>query len=151
VSAALALVELLGPVRFSHWGPDGSPVGKPQRSPWVTVNAVSQSQTRNTSNVLKWMASDKLIKEFELTIGVEQAVALGGRASILFSASSYRAIEGNRPTFSILNEALALDTLISTPNGWTTMGELEAGDEIFGSEGAVTKVIAAKPVQYDRD
>lgn len=104
VAAALALVELLGPVRFSHWGSDGQPIGKPQRSPWVTVNAVSQSQTRNTSNVLKWMASDKLIKEFDLVIGVEQAVALGGRAHIIFSASSYRAVEGNRPTFSILNE-----------------------------------------------
>lgn len=104
VAAALSLVEMLGPVRFSHWGSDGQPVGKAQRSPWVTVNAVSQSQTRNTSNVLKWMASDKLIKEFDLVIGVEQAVALSGRASILFSASSYRAIEGNRPTFSILNE-----------------------------------------------
>ena len=104
VSAALALVEMLGPVRFSHWGSDGQPVGKPQRSPWVTVNAVSQSQTRNTSNVLKWMASDKLIKEFDLVVGVEQATALKGRASILFSASSYRAVEGNRPTFSILNE-----------------------------------------------
>lgn len=104
VAAALALVEMLGPVRFSHWGPNGEAVGKQQRSPWVTVNAVSQSQTRNTSNVLKWMASPKLIKEFDLVIGVEQAVALGGRAHIIFSASSYRAVEGNRPTFSILNE-----------------------------------------------
>ena len=104
VAAALALVELLGPVRFSHWGIDGQPVGKPQRSPWVTVNAVSQAQTRNTSNVLKWMCSDKLIKEFDMTIGVEQAVALKGPAHLVFSASSYRAVEGNRPTFSILNE-----------------------------------------------
>ena len=104
VAAALALVEMLGPVRFSHWGSNGEAVGKQQRSPWVTVNAVSQSQTRNTSNVLKWMASPKLIKEFDLVIGVEQAVALGGRAHIIFSASSYRAVEGNRPTFSILNE-----------------------------------------------
>lgn len=70
----------------------------------MTVNAVSQAQTRNTSNVLKWMASDKLIKEFDLVIGVEQATALKGRASIMFSASSYRAVEGNRPTFSLLNE-----------------------------------------------
>lgn len=104
IAAAIALVEMLGPVRFSHWDSDGRPVGKRQRSPWVTVNAVSQSQTRNTSNVLKWMASDKLVKEFDLVIGVEQATALKGRASIMFSASSYRAVEGNRPTFSILNE-----------------------------------------------
>lgn len=104
VAASLALVEMLGPVRFSHFDHNGTPVGRQQRSPWVTVNAVSQSQTRNTSNVLKWMASDKLIAEFDLVIGVEQAIALGGRASILFSASSYRAVEGNRPTFSILNE-----------------------------------------------
>ncbi|MDN6377687.1 MAG: hypothetical protein L0K10_01925 [Brevibacterium aurantiacum] len=151
VAASLALVEMLGPVRFSHWGADGDPAGKPQRSPWVTVNAVSQTQTRNTSKVLQWMATDKLVKEYELVIGVEQATALKGQASIVFSASSYRAVEGNRPTFSILNEALALDTPIPTPRGWTTMGALEAGEEIFGSDGAPTRVTAAKPIQHDRD
>lgn len=95
---------MLGPVRFSHWGADGDAVGKPQRNPWITVNAVRQDQTRNTSLAVRWMASDKLIKEYDVAVQSEQVTALGGRARIQFSASSPRAMEGNRPTFSLLNE-----------------------------------------------
>src|ERR1035437_8049238 len=37
-------------------------------------------------------------------------------------------------------KALALDTPIPTPTGWTTMGELQVGDEVFDNHGAPTKV-----------
>lgn len=104
LSAALCLAELLGPVRFSHWDEAGDPVGAPVHIPYVTVNAVSAEQTRNTSDVLRWMVSDKLKKEYDLQLGVERVTALGGRAQMVFAASSYRAVEGKRPTFSLLGE-----------------------------------------------
>lgn len=44
LAAALALVELCGPVRFSHWDSNGNPVGKPCHAAWVQVAAVSQEQ-----------------------------------------------------------------------------------------------------------
>jgi deoxycytidine triphosphate deaminase len=40
-------------------------------------------------------------------------------------------------------KALALDTEVPTPSGWTTMGQLEIGDIVFTERGAPTVVIAA--------
>ena len=39
-------------------------------------------------------------------------------------------------------KALALDTEVPTPDGWTQMQYLEVGDEVFGSDGRPTKVVA---------
>ena len=47
-------------------------------------------------------------------------------------------------------KALALDTLVPTPAGWITMGELRDGDMVFGSDGKPCKVLNAWPVRYDR-
>jgi deoxycytidine triphosphate deaminase len=42
----------------------------------------------------------------------------------------------------IEGKALALDTEVPTPAGWRTMGDLEAGDEVFDPDGAPTRVTA---------
>ncbi|HEY4190833.1 MAG TPA: dCTP deaminase [Candidatus Limnocylindrales bacterium] len=47
-------------------------------------------------------------------------------------------------------KALALDTPIPTPFGWTTMGELEPGDLVFDEAGVATTVVAATPPMLDR-
>jgi hypothetical protein len=47
-------------------------------------------------------------------------------------------------------KALALDTPIPTPNGWTTMGEVQVGGEVFDEHGRPCTVIAATPVMHDR-
>jgi DNA segregation ATPase FtsK/SpoIIIE-like protein len=47
-------------------------------------------------------------------------------------------------------KALALDTPIPTSNGWTTMGEIQVGDEVFDEHGQRCAVIAATPVMHDR-
>lgn len=104
LAAALALVEMVGPSQFSHFDDSGEPVGVPHSNAYVTVSAVSESQTRNTADVMQWMVSDLLKSEYGLSVGVERMSACSGRAQIVFSASSFRSIEGRRPTFSILNE-----------------------------------------------
>jgi replicative DNA helicase len=43
-------------------------------------------------------------------------------------------------------KALALDTPIPTPKGWTTMGELTVGQEVFAADGTPTEVVFATPV-----
>lgn len=48
-------------------------------------------------------------------------------------------------------KALALDTPMPTPTGWTTMGELREGDLVFGSAGKPTKIIAKSEVFLDHD
>ena len=47
-------------------------------------------------------------------------------------------------------KALALDTPIPTPDGWTTMGEIQVGGEVFDEHGHACTVIAATPVMHGR-
>jgi replicative DNA helicase len=50
-----------------------------------------------------------------------------------------------------MGKALALDTPIATPAGWTTMGEIEVGDEVFDDRGRVCSVDHVSPVYTDHD
>jgi hypothetical protein len=52
--------------------------------------------------------------------------------------------------FSGSGKALALDTPIPTPTGWSDMGSLMPGDKVFDENGKPCKVVFATPVQYDR-
>jgi replicative DNA helicase len=47
-------------------------------------------------------------------------------------------------------KALALDTPVPTPAGWTTMGELRAGDQVFDESGAVCNIVHAFDVLHGR-
>ena len=47
-------------------------------------------------------------------------------------------------------KALALDTALPTPSGWTTMGEIRVGDELLGADGRPTRVVAATGVMAGR-
>lgn len=44
-------------------------------------------------------------------------------------------------------KGLSLDTIIPTPDGYTTMGEIKVGDELFNALGEVTTVIAKSEVK----
>lgn len=46
-------------------------------------------------------------------------------------------------------KALALDTPIATPTGWSTMGDLKPGDVVFDEKGRPTSVIGVSPVMFD--
>jgi hypothetical protein len=47
-------------------------------------------------------------------------------------------------------KALDCATPILTTRGWSTMGELKDGDEVFAPDGHPTKVIQAHPIRFDR-
>lgn len=49
-----------------------------------------------------------------------------------------------------LGKALALDTPLPTPDGWTTMGEVAVGDQLIAADGTPTTVTAAFEVMDDR-
>jgi phage terminase large subunit-like protein len=46
-------------------------------------------------------------------------------------------------------KALALDTPIPTPNGWTTIGALKVGDVLFGGDGFPCDVVELHPIHED--
>ena len=49
-----------------------------------------------------------------------------------------------------VGKALALDTPLPTPDGWTTMGEVEVGDILFDETGAPCRVTGATDVMINR-
>ncbi|HYN96375.1 MAG TPA: replicative DNA helicase [Pilimelia sp.] len=49
-----------------------------------------------------------------------------------------------------LGKALALDTPLPTPAGWTTMGEVQVGDQLLGADGRPTTVLRAFAVLLGR-
>src|SRR5215472_5439916 len=48
-------------------------------------------------------------------------------------------------------KALALNTPVPTPEGWTTIGEIQPGDQVFDGRGRVTAVTATSEVFNDHD
>jgi hypothetical protein len=77
-------------------------------------------------------------------------------APVVIGTSRGRAVAGSAEDTYLLaapprsGKALALDTPVPTPAGWTTMGELRDGDVIFGFDGQPVKVLRAWEVRYDR-
>ncbi|GAA5123913.1 replicative DNA helicase [Pseudonocardia adelaidensis] len=49
-----------------------------------------------------------------------------------------------------LGKALALDTPLATPDGWTTMGEAAVGDLLLDADGRPTRIVAATEVLHGR-
>lgn len=52
---------------------------------------------------------------------------------------------------SQVGKALDIDTPIPTPDGWTTMRNIQAGDVVFDEEGRPCRVTFATEVQHDRE
>ncbi|MGB2699425.1 MAG: DnaB-like helicase C-terminal domain-containing protein, partial [Candidatus Phosphoribacter baldrii] len=49
-----------------------------------------------------------------------------------------------------MGKALALDTPLATPTGWTTMGQVAVGDQGLGADGHPTRVVGATDVMVGR-
>jgi replicative DNA helicase len=49
-----------------------------------------------------------------------------------------------------VGKALALNTRLPTPTGWTTMGDVAVGDWLLGGDGEPTRVVAATDVMLGR-
>ncbi|MEU8621411.1 terminase [Streptomyces sp. NPDC048623] len=102
--AVLCLVELCGPSRFSHWDETGEPVGVAHPRAWVQVTAVNQSQTTNTMALIPSLMSDEFKAKYNIKDGAVLIRANGGKCRLEAVTSSYRALEGKRTTFVLLNE-----------------------------------------------
>lgn len=102
--AVLCLVELVGPSRFKEWDEEGNPVGERHPQAWVQVTAVNQAQTTNTMALIPGLISPAMKKEYDIKDGAVLIRAMGGTVRLVAVTSSYRALEGGRTTFTLLNE-----------------------------------------------
>lgn len=152
--AAFCLLEGLAPVVPDGWDDAGKPVGISWADlgfmPKVQIVAVSEDQTANTWEPLLEMARNGPVADRYAINAMETFVDIP-RGIIEYVTSSARSREGFRPVFSACDQALELGTMIPTPNGWTTMGDLKVGDTVFGSDGRPATVVQAKPVSIDHD
>lgn len=104
LGAAMCLVELIGPCRFSHWDEDGSPVGMPHPAPQVRVAAVAMTQNENTQDLFPLIIPDRTVAKYNLDVQREIIYVLGGRGKLRVIASNARSAEGGRITFFLANE-----------------------------------------------
>lgn len=94
-AAAMSLIELLAPVRLSHFDPDvpGGCVGKPVHMPWVQIAAVSLDQTENTMRHVRAMCAPQnapeLHRDYDLDVGKTQIfVAPEGKLETITSSAA---------------------------------------------------------------
>lgn len=103
--AVLCLVELLGPSRPTDQSDaEGHPIGERHPQAWVQVTAVNQAQTTNTMALIPGLISPAMKKQFDIKDGAVLIRAMGGTVRLEAVTSSYRALEGKRTTFVLLNE-----------------------------------------------
>ena len=106
--AVICLVEWVGPCRFSRWHPlTGKPVAMAETDSLVQVAAVSQDQTKNTSDLFGRLVSQEMRDRYRIqkfSTSSEIIRARDGRQQIKMVTSSPRALEGNRSTFVLMNE-----------------------------------------------
>lgn len=126
LAAAISLVELCGPVAFSHFN-GSEPVGKPRHAAWIQIVAVSQEQTKNTMSLFPVMVSTAMKQDYSLEVN-KTIIYSGEGGRIEAVTSSPYSMEGNRPTLVIRNET----------QWWQ---EANDGHELAGViEGNVTKI-----------
>lgn len=69
----------------------------------------------------------------------------------VLASTAERLTLGDDVAARLEGKALALQTPIPTPAGWTTMSELQPGDEVIGGDGRPVAVIAATDILHGRD
>ncbi|MEZ0493824.1 replicative DNA helicase [Kineococcus sp. TBRC 1896] len=134
------------------YGSDGMDVEAVVNSAQAEVYAVTEKRTKEDYAVLGDVI-EGTIDEIEASshrgegmVGVPTGFAdLDGLTNGLHPGQMI--VIAARPA---VGKALALDTPLPTPTGWTTMGEVAVGDELVGADGRPTTVVAATEVMFDR-
>lgn len=131
LAAVIAAVEFVGPSRFSHFAAKdiphegilkGDPIGRRHPRAWVQIAAVSQTQTRNTMQIFAGLFTELCKATHGIDLGKEVIYAYGGQAQIQSVTSNPRTMEGNRPTFVIMNET---HHWLEANNGWEMSGVIK--------------------------
>jgi hypothetical protein len=111
LAAVLCAVELIGPCRaamnappvLDPWGNE-HPSGREHPQAWVEVAAVSREQTSNTMSIFPGLFTKQCRQRYRLSIGKTYVTALAGQRRLRAVTSSWRSLEGGRPTFQVQNE-----------------------------------------------
>ncbi|WP_319825850.1 phage terminase large subunit family protein [Thalassovita sp.] len=100
-------------------------------SDWADANRRLSSEA--SAEPGRWRTS-----RAEFQRGIMEAVSDAATETVVIMSSSQ------------VGKALALDTPLVTPTGWTTMGDVQVGDILFDETGAPCRVTAATDVMRNR-
>lgn len=103
LAAALCLVELIGPCKFSHWE-KGQPFGKANMSAWVQLAATTTEQNKNTMLLIPSMLPKRTREQFGLDVQKQIIHVTGTGRRLEAVSSNFAGLEGARPSFALLNE-----------------------------------------------
>lgn len=103
LAAALCLVELIGPCKFSHWE-NGHPVAKANTSSWVQLAATTTEQNKNTMLLIPSMLPKRTREQFGLDVQKQIIHVTGTGRRLEAVSSNFAGLEGARPSFALLNE-----------------------------------------------
>jgi len=138
------------PVRCIGFDKKGNPVGGPVTDPYIPLVAYTEEQSDELAyGALKAILEESPIRD-DFDIGFERIMRRNGDGKAVSLSSSPSARDGARTTFQLADEPLALDTPIPTPKGWTTMGEVQPGDVVFGCDGNLCNVLGISEVKSGR-
>lgn len=144
--------DSLGPSRFAGWKEADEPVGRPLVAPFARCLATEEEQSGNTYDNVRVMLehlAEKHGDEYRVDPGLTRTF-LGGGGEIRPSSAASASKDGGKETLSVFDEALALDTPLPTPTGWTTMGQVGVGDLLVGADGRPTEVLKVTDVHDAR-
>lgn len=167
-AARIGMFEALGPCRFGGWAnggevfewldfrytyEPGEPMGRPVTYPFLRILATEEGQTGNVYDSIHFNFKEGPLSEaFSRSddVGLTR-VFLPGGGEIRPSTASSSAKDGGKETWANFDEALALDTPLPTPTGWTTMGEVQVGDRLIGADGTPVNVTKVTDIMEQRD
>ncbi|MFF0393263.1 hypothetical protein ACFYS8_31885 [Kitasatospora sp. NPDC004615] len=107
--ASVCALKFVGPCRLAGFRADGSPISGPPQEAWVQIFATAAGQNVNTMSALSTIFSQAAIDRYAIKLGQEVCYASqtdtdGRQCRLEAKASSFRATEGGRPSFALLNE-----------------------------------------------
>lgn len=137
-------------VRDLHQQPDADPVTLAQAALTNILDLAGPEQGPKIYAEVMDAMQDRIDQQ-RAGIWQEQLVPTGYRDLDYLLGGGLRPAEtvfiGGRPGSG---KALALDTPIPTPKGWTTMGDIKAGDWVYDENGTACQVTYATPIQLNR-
>lgn len=109
-----------------------------------TDEYVFDFNAKTSDKVIGYVAYFRTVGGFEkyFYMTKEEVEAHGRKYSKSFSSGVWKT-----DFDSMALKGLALDTIIPTPDGYTTMGEIKVGDKLFNALGEVTTVIAKSQIK----
>ncbi|MFW0788104.1 replicative DNA helicase [Gordonia sp. CPCC 205333] len=139
-------------VQFGYAGSDGQDVAEVVDRAQAEVYEVTERNTSEDYVALEELLQptmdeiDSIASRGGISLGVPTGFADLDRLTNGLHAGQM-IIVAARPG---VGKALALDTPLPTPTGWTTMGTIAVGEHLLDAQGRPTKVVAATEVMTER-